>query len=1083
MAGQYRFKDQSGNVVAQISASADGTISFSGSTANFSQVNSVNLGSTTITGTATNSNAVGGYSSSAFVFTSSFNTISQSISSQLNTLQTTSGSNIGRLNNLESKSSSVDISISNINSVTSSFSPRVLNLESKSASVDISISNINSVTASNLARLSNLESTSASVNISISNINSVTSSFSPRVSNLETKSSSVDISISNINSFTASNNITSLNSKTGSYATTGSNTFFGTQTYSGSVYIANDLIVQGSSSIQYISASSVSIGTNIVQLNTANPSVRFAGLSIIDSGSVGGSGSFLYDSREDEFIFVHRGNGTNVTSSHFVMGPETFDNLGNEIYLTSNIIPKGTGKEHLVDSCIFDNGTTVCVNATLKASGQVCGVMSNFSCVGIGTTSPAKTLHVVNTDYQLRLSYDTSGVYTDFRNDSAGGLLINTSGQYIINYINGSAKMRIDADAICFSTTICSPTIISSGTICSISNTCFGGNTIINGCVGMGTATPTAKLHVYCNADVWHTKIGSACGELRIGGDTSCGAVIQSYTPAGVVRDLYLQRDGGKIGIGTNIPTALLDIYHPTNGYASVGLQGYAGATKWYLTSGISGDTIQDFSISNNNDGTIPKFRISSTGITTFACRVCAPTLEITSTNTNIYPRVNRTSTSYEAGWKLSTAGADSWYTGLRSADGVGSYHFYSYTTNTSVVSITCGGCIGIGNSTPESTLHINGTNSGGYGASLTLTNVGTAVNTATGIDFGVDASTAGAGLGNAQIKVVNIGGASGTNCSDMIFSLWNGASFNERLKLISNGNVCIPGNLGLGLVPGSKLSVNGNISLGTSANYNFAGPSQYGGITLPRGEFFFSNTNTQNQFYLASNAYNNVNGVFAYRNNGCAASIGLDNGAISFLTGPNGTADVAVNWASPLSIANAGTVTIGGGNLVNSSNNKSHTFCQLNSTNYSTKTFVYTGNSVSSFAVTDFSGIPSNAKAVQVYGWYHITGYGNGAGQGDHAMSWFGPATINNTTQWGGPGAGWPAGEGSYTPRFHGTFVMEHDGDSSGTGMTNYMNYYGSWHQGTINVHTDGNIYYSIGAGLSGGTHYNALVATGYWI
>jgi hypothetical protein len=71
-------------------------------------------------------------------------------------------------------------------------------------------------------------------------------------------------------------------------ATTGSNTFFGTQTFSGSVYIANDLIVQGSSSIQYISASSVSIGTNIVQLNTANPSVRYAGLTIIDSGSVGG---------------------------------------------------------------------------------------------------------------------------------------------------------------------------------------------------------------------------------------------------------------------------------------------------------------------------------------------------------------------------------------------------------------------------------------------------------------------------------------------------------------------------------------------------------------------------------------------------------------------------------------------------------------------------------------------------------------------------------------------------------------------------------------------------------------------------
>jgi hypothetical protein len=188
--------------------------------------------------------------------------------------------------------------------------------------------------------------------------------------------------------------LTNIENITGSFATTGSNTFFGTQTYSGSVYIANDLIVQGSSSIQYISASSVSIGTNIIQLNTANPSVRYAGLTIIDSGSVGGSGSFLYDSVQDEFIFVHRGNGTNITSSHFVLGPETYDSLGNETYLTTNRLPKGTGKEHLIDSCIFDNGTTVCVNATLKASGQVCGVMSNFSCMAIGTQTPKSTLHL-----------------------------------------------------------------------------------------------------------------------------------------------------------------------------------------------------------------------------------------------------------------------------------------------------------------------------------------------------------------------------------------------------------------------------------------------------------------------------------------------------------------------------------------------------------------------------------------------------------------------------------------------------------------------------------------------------------------
>ena len=333
------------------------------------KIYSAQLKGTTTVATGSNVSLTGSFTGSIYGFNDTVQ-YSSSVDSRIVV-------NTNRLNNIESKSASVDISISNINAVTSSFSPRVLNLESKSASVDISISNINAVTASNIARLSNLE----------------------------TKSSSVDISITNINSFTASNDNTSLNLLTGSLATTGSNTFFGTQTFSGSVYIANNLVVQGSSSIQYISASSVSIGTNIVQLNTANPSVRFAGLTMIDSGSIGGSGSFLYDSVHDEFIFVHRGNGTNITSSHFVLGPETYDSLGNETYLTTNILPKGTGKEHLVDSTIFDNGTTVCVNANLKVTGTAC-----FS----STITAESTLYAyANTNYFGCASANALSIYSD----------------------------------------------------------------------------------------------------------------------------------------------------------------------------------------------------------------------------------------------------------------------------------------------------------------------------------------------------------------------------------------------------------------------------------------------------------------------------------------------------------------------------------------------------------------------------------------------------------------------------------------------------------------------------------------------
>jgi hypothetical protein len=81
-----------------------------------------------------------------------------------------------------------------------------------------------------------------------------------------------------------------------------------------------------------------------------------------------------------------------------------------------------------------------------------------------------------------------------------------------------------------------------------------------NGRVGIGTTNPTSQLHVYTNNDIWHTTIGGASGELRIGGQHGGGAVIQSTTPGGSARDLYLQRDGGYVGIGTANPSQVLSV-------------------------------------------------------------------------------------------------------------------------------------------------------------------------------------------------------------------------------------------------------------------------------------------------------------------------------------------------------------------------------------------------------------------------------------------------------------------------------------------------------------------------------------------
>ena len=327
---------------------------------------------------------------------------SSSISQVVTNIQTTTGSQSGRLTSIESFTSSV----STTNTFTSSTSARLGSIET--------------ITASNLSRLNSIET--------------ITSSNISRLNSIET------ITASNIS------RLTSLEITTGSLATTGSNTFIGTQTITGSLFISSNLIVQGTSSLQNITASAVSIGTNLINLNTANPAIRYAGLVIGDSGSVGGSGSFLYDSVQDEMIFVHRGDSSVVTSSVTLMGPETYDNVGNETYPTLNIVQKGTGKEHLVDSCIFDNGTTTCIKnnligtgtitgTTIYGSTAVCSPVGKFTtCIdaGSGTFSGA----VQSTDFRYTntgyLTYDTANTGTEC-------LVIRKNGTSVLTFNSNSS--------------------------------------------------------------------------------------------------------------------------------------------------------------------------------------------------------------------------------------------------------------------------------------------------------------------------------------------------------------------------------------------------------------------------------------------------------------------------------------------------------------------------------------------------------------------------------------------------------------------------------------------------------------------
>jgi len=199
--------------------------------------------------------------------------------------------------------------------------------------------------------------------------------------------------------------INALKNVTGSYATTGSNTFRADQTITGSLFISQNLVVQGSSSISFISQSTLNIGTNVITVNTLTPGTRFGGLSVIDSGSSPQrSGSLFFDSTNDQWIFIHQ-NQTTPTSSILIMGPQTYNNIGNETTLTTNVIPKSTNAEHIGDSQISDNGITVSITNGLSVGTNLTASQADITTVrattitATGTVSASTSAFINNAIY------------------------------------------------------------------------------------------------------------------------------------------------------------------------------------------------------------------------------------------------------------------------------------------------------------------------------------------------------------------------------------------------------------------------------------------------------------------------------------------------------------------------------------------------------------------------------------------------------------------------------------------------------------------------------------------------------------
>ena len=245
-------------------------------------------------------------------------------------------------------------------------------------------------------------------------------------------STSVNSRLVSIEAATASLQISTnaLNSVTASYATTGSNTFKANQTISGSLTVTGNLNVFETASFITVT-SSVILGGNTLQLNTFSPAVRFGGISVIDSGSTGLTGSILWDSEKDKWIYSNPSGGA-YDSAMLISGPKNTSGLGNELGLVNNYIMKAVGDDHISSSQMQDDGTTVTIPYTASI-GNI---------VGFGSPTAFST----SVDYRITLLQGgESGSTTQILalNDKVNAISPYTASVISLNTYTGSVSTSV----------------------------------------------------------------------------------------------------------------------------------------------------------------------------------------------------------------------------------------------------------------------------------------------------------------------------------------------------------------------------------------------------------------------------------------------------------------------------------------------------------------------------------------------------------------------------------------------------------------------------------------------------------------
>jgi hypothetical protein len=442
---------------------------------------------------------------------------------------------------------------------------------------------------------------------------------------------------------------------------------------SGTIYV-NNLTVFGTQSINYVTSSQLNISTNIISVNTDTPSIRFGGLSVYDSGSTGLTGSMLWDSERDHWVYSNP-SGSSYSGGMLMSGPRA-SSLGNEQGTLNNFVMKGQGGDHITSSQIIDDGTTVRIPGNLQVTGSMIvtsaltGSNATFSGnVGIGTISPTNTLNVrgdngTSTAAILRLrdtnttSRTTRLQFEDYTGALADGLIdfrIGTAGNAstatLSIGINSAGLTFNSSNAATFASSVSTNNLLTIA-YADISTGDNRGLRIVNTDAGEGTAyNITSGRTGNNNGDFVIRNTTTGVNNLVFNRSTGAATFSSSVTAVNAIltsggTERYLQLSGynssyatirSNVGFNSsyNNLSILLNVNATENG------QGNNTIPSWAINLGGNEGDADSFCILRSPAGSYTfsnLLKISGTGAAAFASSITANSLSIGSTSNSTNP-------------------------------------------------------------------------------------------------------------------------------------------------------------------------------------------------------------------------------------------------------------------------------------------------------------------------------------------------------------------------------------------------------------------------------------------------------------